>query len=104
MGAQFDGRTYKGEDLADVLPGWKKDVKESQRRHGVRYSGEIGMLHQDPVDVGSDFESEEHARGYVSEHHDKWEPPLAARFYKIAIRDGKPEIETWWFIGGRCPS
>ncbi len=81
MGASFDYRVYDGKLTADQLRAKFREAQDHDRHeNGRSYSGTIGMLDGAIRFVGGQvLPSVNDAEGYISDHHEKWEPPLAVR-------------------------
>ncbi len=98
MGANLNTRMYPvdlGKDK--VLKMWNDDVDMSLHEHGHSYSGEIGMLNGKPKFEDKQFQNEAEADDYITDNHEKWEPPLAVSFRHT-------NGQLYWLIGGWCSS
>ena len=81
MGGSLDTRIYFTEDKEAIETEWNADVDQSRSMDGTSYSGCIGMLEGfiDFVCI-KPLNSQAEANEYVSEHHRKWDGPMAVPF------------------------
>ncbi len=92
MGAELDFRTYRTFDKSEIRKAWTDDVEASLIANGNSYSGCIGMLGGEIQWHPKKLSTQDEAIQYLTENHDKWEPPVAVQF-----------IEGW-VVGGWCSS
>lgn len=92
MGAEFNTLRYDGVSKREVAKEWKHAVDHDLYEHGHCYSGSIGMLGHKIQWRAEGFPTAEECERFISDNHDKWEPPMAVAF------DGG------WVVGGWCSS
>ena len=98
MGACYNSLQFRSLNKRKVLREWRAAVDDSQYEDGHSYSGCVGMLTGDPVwETSKVFHSRESANEYISNKHQKCEPPIAVRCLREDGSEG-------WLIGGWCSS
>jgi hypothetical protein len=92
VGADFNCRSFEGDDRKAIQKQWIDDVEQDLYDHGHSYSGGIGMLGTDIQWERDKFETARDASKHIEDFHKKWEPPMACQF------------EGGWVVGGWCSS
>lgn len=82
MGAHDYIITVREADQAAVRKRWEAQVREDSYESGSgAYAGNATTMKGSITFHDKKFASEEEAREYILDHHDKWGGPLAASFY-----------------------
>jgi hypothetical protein len=97
MGAEFNYRLFADKGKDTIVRQWDALCEQSRYESGHSYSGCIGMLDGAVRWHDIMFATEDEAHEFVADHHEKWEPPLAA-----AYKDNNGQ--KFWLIGGWCSS
>lgn len=92
MGAEFNCIRYDTADKKQVAKDWLAAVETCLYENGHCYSGGIGMLGPDIQWRAERFPTAQECERFISDNHEKWEPPMAVAF------DGG------WVVGGWCAS
>lgn len=114
MGANTDFREYYhkpnpdtrkrklNKDIVEKLFG--QDQQDSAYESGHSYSGCIGVMPSGIKWVGN-YKTEEEARTYIEDNHEKWNEAMGASFDKSRLY-GKRISKKWsgYIVGGWCSS
>lgn len=93
MGANFCTRLIKAATKEEAMNAASsfQDQERHEYGHGA-YGGHLGTIYGLNV-LDQEFATREEAEEYISDEHDKWEPPMLAKCG-----------EGLWLLAGVCPS
>lgn len=80
MGASLNAIVFRSNDRAKITKDFEVMAEQERHQSGHSYSGTIGELHGSIRWNDLKLENERAANEWLSEHHEKWDGPMAVSF------------------------